>query len=341
MPVERERAERVPELGHRRGRLDALADDVADDEPELPVATARIASNQSPPTFDVRRSRQVASGELDARRRAEATRAGRCAEASPRSSARTRRSRRGRAPARRARRGSREPALVRGQRTALPTDREQAVRRAAPATSGTKRKDACSRAPLPRGPGTPHAARPVRRRSPGRGAAARSGPAGRAASSASSPRSDGASPPREASVLSSPRSSCTIASVAASASSAPADGVDDDLGDVDSRDRVGERGGHRAAGARNARAASAPRRRGGFARAPGRTATPRRQATDARPRSAAWAGGTRAGAQHARQPEVRSGSATQPASASLPSVDERGHLLARQCPDGLAARERA
>ena len=64
-PVQRERPERVSELRHRRGCLDALADDVPDHEPELPV---RQPDGVEPVAADVDAggSRKVASGELNA-----------------------------------------------------------------------------------------------------------------------------------------------------------------------------------------------------------------------------------------------------------------------------------
>ncbi len=64
-PVERERAQPVPELPHGRGRLHALADDVAHDEAELAV----LEPNRVEPVAadgDSGRAGQVASGELHA-----------------------------------------------------------------------------------------------------------------------------------------------------------------------------------------------------------------------------------------------------------------------------------
>ena len=63
--VERDRAHAVAELGHRRGRAHALADDVADDEAEAAVAQR---DRVEPVAADVERRRagQVAHGDLDA-----------------------------------------------------------------------------------------------------------------------------------------------------------------------------------------------------------------------------------------------------------------------------------
>ena len=57
--VERERAHPVPELRHRRGRLDALPDDVADDEPEPAVGERQRVE---PVAADVDRGR---AGEVE------------------------------------------------------------------------------------------------------------------------------------------------------------------------------------------------------------------------------------------------------------------------------------
>ena len=64
-PVERERSQAVPELPHGRGRLHALADDVAHHEPELavlqPDRIEPVAADGDPG-----RARKVAGGELHA-----------------------------------------------------------------------------------------------------------------------------------------------------------------------------------------------------------------------------------------------------------------------------------
>jgi hypothetical protein len=64
-PVERESPERVPKLRHGRRRMDALADDVPDHEPEAPVAQ-RDRVEPVAPDVELGRPWQVTRGELHA-----------------------------------------------------------------------------------------------------------------------------------------------------------------------------------------------------------------------------------------------------------------------------------
>ena len=64
--LEGDRAQRVPKLPHRSGRLHAFTDDVADHEPE-PAIGELDRIEPVPADLDVQRPGEVASGDLDAR----------------------------------------------------------------------------------------------------------------------------------------------------------------------------------------------------------------------------------------------------------------------------------
>ena len=98
-PLDGDRAESVSKLPHARRRVNALADDVSDDEPDAGRRGAR-RRRTSRPHGDLLGAGQVARRDLRRLPAAGETPAGRSAGGSPRSSARTRSGERGREPVR-------------------------------------------------------------------------------------------------------------------------------------------------------------------------------------------------------------------------------------------------